>query len=179
MSSSNLSTLVIVIALVGFSMYRRIRRTVTFQPLSARALQTRMTIFIIIGLLYLVYIAVGQLSIPINDVGLIGGLVVGAILAYYAARTTTYKHDGTRWLYRPNLWIGALVTVLFIARLAFRFSTAQKLTPVAHGTPTHVTDPLTLASFYLMVAYYILFNILIVRRSRHLELSDSVSSESM
>lgn len=135
---------------------------------------TRMTIFIIVGVLVLI---AGYLN-PVAYLYDVLGFVVGGIIAYYAIRTTSFEWRTNAWYYIPNPWIGALLLVLFIGRIAFDVYEDYRLVgfSAANGHATHppqlatyAQDPYTAAILFMLIAYYIIYYTFIIRKERHLE----------
>ena len=60
------------------------------------------------------------ISHPINLISDILGILIGASLAYYGFRKTTFEKRQEDWYFRPNIWIGSAVTLLFFMRLIYR-----------------------------------------------------------
>src|SRR3954467_10983672 len=115
--TQHLYTVVIITALVIFGIYRRVRRNIGWQELNPRKLVVRSCIFFIIGLIFLS----GGLTHPISLISDIAGILIGILLAYYGASLTTFERREKYFYYRPNIWIGTIVTFIFLARLIYRF----------------------------------------------------------
>ncbi|WP_282935214.1 hypothetical protein [Paenibacillus sp. RC67] len=125
-------------------------------------------IFTIIGLIFLME-GTFQISSVISD---IIGILAGIILAYFGALLTQLEKRNGYWFYRPNLWIGSLVTVIFIARLIYRIfgifaadhsGAAHPGTSLANGmlsTGSGWTSGLML----IMFAYYVTYNVILLRK---------------
>ncbi|MCY0875503.1 MAG: hypothetical protein OWT28_04435 [Firmicutes bacterium] len=163
------SSIVIIVLLLGYSLYRRVSRTVRFIPLQSRRLLTRTVIW----LLLLVLIPVLQASVVPTAVFLwyAVGLVLGVVLGGIAMRTVRYEERGGVMHYRMNLWIGAIVTLLFLARLLTDFSTDGSLLQSGAQSPTApapslLSDGSSLGLFALVFAYYAFTGIMLYLRAR-------------
>lgn len=110
-------SIIVIVALILFSMYRRVRRNIGWQPLNPGSLKFRRILFVAIGLLFFVEGA----SHPVSLISDIAGLALGAGLAFYSAGITDFDFRDGKMLYRPNIWIGSVVTLLFIVRFLARF----------------------------------------------------------
>lgn len=170
---------VVIVALLGWSMYRRVRRSITFQPLRPSRFTVRMVLFTVIGLLYLAGVIV---QYPLDGVWAVIGLLLGGILAYFAIRTTEFRPNGGQWLYRPHSWIGVILIVLFIGRIAFRaveVSSALTNTTAAGpaGMQAYQRDPLTTGVFFILIAYYLGYYTFLIWRYRHLRRETPMADE--
>jgi hypothetical protein len=139
-------------------MYRRVRRNIGRQPVSARRLHIRIGIFILIGALVLFF--------SLNDVkslgALLGGLFGGAVLAYFGLQHTKFEATPQGRFYTPRTYIGLLVSALFVGRVAFRFMSL----PNPNSFSAYQKSPLTLAMLGALIGYYVVFNIGVLRRSQ-------------
>ena len=108
-------TPLVMAPLIAFAVWRRIRTQFGRQPIRRKAMMVRIGIFSAIGALFAFSV--------IHDVallqGLIGGLVVGAALGLLGLRLTRFDTDALKGdCYLPNPWIGGILTVLLLVRLA-------------------------------------------------------------
>jgi membrane protein CcdC involved in cytochrome C biogenesis len=166
---------VVIGVLVAWSIYRRIRRTVTFQPLRTKRLVFRMVALGAIGILYLVGIALH----PAHLLFALLGLVIGGVLAYFAIRTTQFEQRDAVWFYRPNVWIGAVLVVLFLGRIVYRGYEVSKQIHTGlqsqqmSGQPFGSTaDPFTTAFLFALIAYYIGYYVFLIRNQHRLQAGD-------
>src|SRR5579875_3033168 len=111
------ASIVIIVILIAFSIYRRVRRAVTFQPLTKSRFTVRMVLLCVVGVMYLIGVV---LLHPWHLLYVLAGIVIGGILAYFAIRTTVFEKRGEKWFYRPNQWIGIVLIVLFLGRFVYR-----------------------------------------------------------
>jgi hypothetical protein len=160
--------LVVVTALIAWSVYRRVRRTLHWQPLVKRRLVVRGSVFIVIGMLLLV----STLYHPATAWWDAAGVAAGAALAWLALRNTRYERRDDGWYYRPHGAIGALVILLFLARIAYRLAAAAALwngqgkaagglVPAggahASAAAASTVDPWTAGAMFILVAYYAVY----------------------
>lgn len=132
---------------IAFLYYRRIRRSFGRQPWRPVRAGIRLGLLALVAVLL---IGLGFL-IPHVAPGLALGALAGAGLGLLALRhTRTEWRDGQGW-YTPNPWIGALLMVLLLGRLAFRWSTGA----FAGGAATagSQASPLTLGMAAALVVY--------------------------
>jgi hypothetical protein len=149
-----------MIPLLVFAVWRRVRRQFGAQPIQRKRMIARIVIFTVLCALVA--------PLALHDMrlleGLGGGLVAGLVLDFVGLRLSRFIVDPVKGdCYVPNPYVGALVTVLFLGRLLWRFSVLfpqmqdpTGATPPAQG-PEMGQSPLTLAIFGLFVAYYICY----------------------
>ncbi len=165
---------VVIGVLVVWSIYRRIRRTIGFQPLRTKRFIFRVVLFLVVGVLYLV----GTALHPTYVLYALIGLVIGCILTYFAIRTTEFEQRENGWYYRPNIWIGTALIVFFLGRLIYRgFEISKQIqtgTVSQHvgGQPlSYSGDPLTASFLFALIAYYVGYSIFLIRSGRKRQMS--------
>ena len=162
-------TLVLVSAFVAWAIYRRIRRSIGRQPVSAGRMQTRIVILALA--LALVVFASRAVHSPELAGALLAGLAAGAALGYVGLRHTKFETTPEGSFYTPHTYIGVTVSALLIARVVYRFA-ANFPAPLdaaqANGDPlaSYQKSPLTLAIFGVVVGYYVLYYAGILMKSR-------------
>ncbi|RDS84372.1 DUF1453 domain-containing protein [Dyella psychrodurans] len=156
----HLTAPLVMIPLLVFAVWRRVRRQFGAQPIQRKRMIVRIVIFSVLC-------AVAA-SFATHDLrllgGLGGGLVAGLVLGFVGLRLSRFTIDPVKGdCYVPNPYVGALVTVLFLGRLLWRFSVLfpqmqdpTGVTPPVQG-PEMGQSPLTLAIFGLFVGYYICY----------------------
>jgi hypothetical protein len=160
-------TLMLMIAAVGFAIYRRVRRTIGRQPFQPRRMQVRMIVLGIVGALALLF------SLRNIEVGgaMVVGLVGGAALGLFGLRYTKFETTPKGQFYTPHTYIGLFVTLLFLGRLAYRFvivMPAMQAAAQADANPyaSFQKSPLTMAIFGIVVGYYIAYYAAVIREMR-------------
>ncbi|WP_243048303.1 DUF1453 domain-containing protein [Dyella sp. RRB7] len=150
-------TLAIIIPVMAFAVWRRVRRSFGRQPIRRKQMIARIAIFSVIGV---ALASSGLANLRLLE-GLLGGAVGGVALGLLGLRLTRFERDASGAdAYYPNAWIGGLLTVLLVARLAWRFLVAmpQLQDPAtAYAGPAMGNSPLTLVVFGLMIGYYIAY----------------------
>jgi hypothetical protein len=153
-------SLAVLLPLIGWRVYARYRRMVGRQRLSKVRPWITLTIFPAIVLL----LATAVRQQPTGLWLLAGGLAAGGALAVYGLRRTTFEPTREGLFYTPNARLGLALSLLFVARIAYRFVEMVVLPPgVAHGSGDFARSPLTLAVFGLLAGYYIGYAIGLVR----------------
>jgi len=149
-----------MIPVIVFIVWRRVRTQFGPQPIRRNRMMVRIVIFAVIGSL------IGSIAIHNMRLleGLGGGVIAGAALGLLGLRLSRFELDPVKGdCYVPNPYIGALITALLLARLAWRFAmlSPQLQDPTGSTPPIHGPDigqsPLTLAMFGLLVGYYICY----------------------
>ncbi|SFP59505.1 hypothetical protein SAMN02927913_2793 [Frateuria terrea] len=153
----NLLMPTLVSPLVAFMVWRRARRQFGRQPVRRGAMIARVAILSLLAGL----ISLAGIRDPRLLEGLAGGLLGGIALGLAGLRLTRFERgpDG-RDLYLPNPWIGATVTALLVARLAWRFMAVVPHAGMtgamtASTAPPLGNSPLTLLVLGLMIGYYV------------------------
>jgi hypothetical protein len=171
--NQHLDTIIIIGVLIVFMIYRRIRRNIGWQPLKSRKMTIRITIFLIIGLLFFVAGAMHPISL-ISDVV---GILIGIILAYYSGTMTQFEQREGHWYYRPSTMIGSFVTFLFIGRIIYRIYQMYLLGQSGGFQAGQSGDVQNMnyaignswgsGLILIMFAYYVFYYITILRKNYH------------
>lgn len=178
----HIASIGIIVLLVLFALYRRIRRTVGYQPLAKRRMTTRMVLFLVVLVLFLVS---GYLN-PIIYLYDAIGIVIGGAIAIISIRTTSFEQRANGWYYRPHPWIGILLVVLLIGRIGVRAyevytlsadKTLTQSTSANNGLDVYAHDPFTTLVLFTLFTYYVVYYIFLIRRERHLSNRSAVSSD--
>ena len=165
MATLNPSTvaLIVVVPLIAWRIYSRIRRMVGRQRLTKVRPWITLAVFPLISAL----LALAALHHPERLTLLAGGLAVGAVLAVYGLRRTKFEVTPQGFFYTPNAHLGIALSLLFLARIAYRIVEMYLLNP---ATPRDMQDfgssPLTLAVFGLLAGYYVGYAAGLIRRRR-------------
>jgi hypothetical protein len=137
---NNLPKIAAITAIVAFGVYRRVRRNIGRQTLTAARQYVRMTIFTVVCLV----LAFVQ---PLHPAG------------WFALRHTEFAVTPQGYFYTPHLYIGIAVTALFIGRLLYRmvllYDAAGTAAPGMRPAPDY--SPLTLGILFLTASYYIVY----------------------
>ncbi len=163
-------SIVIVIILVLFAMYRRVRRNIGWQKLRRGNLRYRIMIFLIIGVLFLA----GSAMHPISLISDVIGIGLGLLLAYYGVKFTEFEQREDSLYYRPNTLIGMIVTVLFLGRFLYRFYLMYKIGPSLTTTTSSggqnvsysFGNPWTTGLLLIMFAYYSIYYWVLLRKQK-------------
>jgi len=155
-------TPVVMAAAVGLVYYRRIRQQFGRQPYQHKRALAR-TIFLSLVLCGLLVAAV---ALPQVGLAIVGGLAAGALLGVAASRYTGIEaSDGARW-YTPNPWIGGTLSLLLVARLAWRWGQGVLTQGAEHLAAN--ASPLTMGLMATVVAFYVVNGASLAWRMREL-----------
>jgi hypothetical protein len=160
----------ILILFILYRIFKRVRRNFGWQPLNTGKMQLSAVIFLLLGAIFLFYGASHTISL-ISDAA---GILIGGVLAYYGAITTRFEQRGGELYYRPNSWIGSTVTVLFFARLIYRFYIVFTMAPQAGGQGGQswssglqsMSVGWSSGLIFVMFAYYVAYNLLLQRKQK-------------
>lgn len=145
-------TFLVLVPLVAWRVYARVRRMVGRQKLSrVRPWLTLIFFPLLLGLLAFV-----TLSHPERLALLAGGVAAGVGLARYGISKTRFEATPQGLFYTPNAHLGIALSLLFIGRLAYRFLQVYLAEPGFQNDPADFgRSPLTLAIFGLLAGYYV------------------------
>jgi hypothetical protein len=154
---AHLTNYLIMLPLLAWIVWRRVSRQFGRQPIQRKRMIARIAIFAVIGALLGLS---GFRNIQLTE-GLIAGALIGALIGLVGLRLTRFEVDPVKGdCYVPNPWIGALLTVLLLGRLLWRFMQMQQVSAAAQaaGYPaSHSYSPLTMLVIGLLVGYYIVY----------------------
>lgn len=120
-----------------------------------------MILFAVIGVVFLTeggFSAVGLVSDVI-------GVLIGAALGVIGSTLTTFEQRGGALFYKANIWIGSLVTALFIGRFGYRFYEMFKNGGFDKDSMNMASagSSWTSGLMLIMFAYYIVYYFLLMR----------------
>jgi hypothetical protein len=158
-------------ALVVWIIYRRFRRNFGQQPLRPAAMRVRIGILIIVGCLLLP----AALRSSAFLLAMLGGTIIGAVLAVFGAQRTRFLRVAGQLFYVPHSYTGAVVSLLFLGRIVFRLMQvygqmhagqlgamdAQNRSPLGM-----INSPLTLGMYFVLMGYYVCYYALVLRNSK-------------
>jgi hypothetical protein len=165
-TASNTTTLTVLalLPLVGWSIWRRIKRLVGRQPLS----RVRPWVTLLLFPLLLALLA-GTAFVPPNPqpqklAWLAAGLVLGGALGVWGLKRTSFEADGTSLFYTPDSRIGITISALFIARLVYRLAELAIHGPPPPQDTSFALSPFTLGPIGLLSGYFMVFAAGLIRQ---------------
>ena len=163
---AHLSPLLIMVPLLALIVWRRVNRSFGRQPIRRKRMIFRIAVFAFIG----GALALSGLHKLALAEGLLGGVLIGGAIGIVGLQLTRFEVDPVKGdCYVPNPWIGALLTVLLLGRLAWRLMVVwpemqhQSALAATHGPGVHMqpmgyaSSPLTMLVIGLLVGYYIVY----------------------
>src|SRR6266568_3752380 len=151
-----------VVALIVWRMYSRVRRMVgrqVFSPTRARAT-------VILFPLLLVLVLFGSLAHPTSLLALAAGVGLGVALGFYGLRFTKFEAAPLDLFYTPSAHLGIALSLLFIARVGYRFAQLYLSGASASSHSAFVSSPLTLLIFGTLAGYYVSYALGLLRWAR-------------
>lgn len=157
---THLLTVLLVVALVAWRVYARIRRVIGRQRLSTLRPWITVVVFPLISVLLLLPSFVH----PLVGVALVAGAAVGIGLGRLGTRLTKFEATPAGLFYTPNAHLGIALSMLLVLRLGYRFVMLQmSAPPLAPQSMQLGTSPLTLAIFGTLAGYYVTYAIGLLR----------------
>ncbi len=159
-----------VAALVGWRIYRRVRRLVGRQRLTRVRPWLTATLFPLLALVVLVAAGIH----PPRAAAEVAGLAIGIALGVWGLRLTRFEVTPGGLFYTPNAHIGIALSLLMIGRIGYRFVQIGLVAGAASsdaslaGTPpdAFLRSPLTLAIFGTLAGYYATYAVGLLRWRR-------------
>ena len=182
----HMTNYLLVLPLLAWIVWRRVSRQFGRQPIRRKRMIFRIAVFSLLGCM----LALSGLHRIALVEGLLGGVLIGAALGLLGLRLTRFEVDPVKGdCYVPNPWIGALLTVLLLGRLAWRFLVAwpqmQHAAAVAQtgGYPMqpmgYASSPLTMLVVGLLIGYYIAYFSGLLIHHRHFQQSHPDSATAL
>lgn len=164
----NLLPFLVVIPLVIWRLYARIRRNIGRQPMSKRRPYVTMILFPM--LVALLSVAAWSHHRPVLFAAMLGGIVGGVVLGFYGTRHSKFEATPEGLFYTPNAHIGIALSLLFVGRVTYRLMVLYSSNPYApQSTNDFAASPLTLAIFGLLAGYYVTYAVGLVKWRKTVE----------
>jgi hypothetical protein len=165
---ANALPFLIMIPLVAWRMYSRVKRSIGRQTLS------KVRPWLTISLFPLLLILFGSTAISLARPALLwaqaGGIAVGVVLGIYGLRHTKFENTPQGMFYTPNAHIGIAISLLFLGRVIYRMFVMYTTDPYAQqNSASFALSPLTLGIFGVMAGYYVTYAIGLVRWRKGVE----------
>jgi hypothetical protein len=152
--------------LIAWRVRARIRRLVGRQRLSPLRSWVSVAIFtaLVIALL------IGSLDHPLRTVKELTGVAIGIGLAVYGLRVTRFESTPSGLYYTPSAHIGVALSLLVVARVAYRLFQSYAATAGFTEPPASlVRSPLTLLLVGTLAGYYAWYALGLLRWRRSLD----------
>jgi hypothetical protein len=152
----------VFLGLVLWRLYRRLRHAVGRQHLTPR----RPWIIVILYPLLTVFLVLSAATQLLALAALLGGAATGVGLGVWAFRLTRFEVTPAGLYYTPNTHIGIALSLLFLARVVYRLTTAGPALLLAGshaGAGLAPLPPLTLLTLGPLAGYYTTYSIGLLR----------------
>lgn len=171
--------IIIIVMLVLFKIYRHARRELRFQKfVKGRAL---LRIALMVSL-EAVLLATGYANPARYFFDAVGSLL-GGLIACYSIRTSAFEWRNNDWFYRQNSWIGKCIFVILAGRFIhkgyediYALFAAAANAQFTQQVPSaeYVRDPSLTGIMFVLIAYYIVFYTLLIRREQQMQPAEKV-----
>lgn len=154
---------VALLVFVAWRVHWKFRRSIGRQRFVAARSWLSVTLFPLLVML----VAIGvRFQPPVMELSLTGGLVLGVALGLVGLRLTRFEGAPDGLYYVPSAHLGVALSMLLVARLAYRYVTASAAGSDAGAVPVtmHLT-PLTLALVGTLIGYYVTYAMGLLRWS--------------
>jgi hypothetical protein len=153
-------------ALIAWRMVSRVRRMVGRQRLSGRRPWFSVVLFpLLVAVLFLV-----ALARPTAMVGLLAGCAAGVALGLVGLRLTRFEATPSGHFYTPNPYLGVALSVLLVARIAWRYAQIYGAAMPIDASPADFgRSPLTLLIFGMLAGYYTTYSAGLLRWKHRVE----------
>jgi hypothetical protein len=159
-NSAHIIVYVGIALLVAWRLYSRFRRLVGRQHMNPRRVWATVIFFPIL----LAFLSLPSIEHPMSAAALLSGIVVGIGLGLYGLRVTRFEIQPEGHFYTPSAHLGIALSLLLVARLAYRFVQVGLTGAPAATPPTGlVRSPLTLLLIATLAGYYVTYAIGLIR----------------
>ena len=155
----------VIVALIGWRLYRRIQRTIGRQLVR----RGRLIFGIVLYAVLCAFFAFLGVAHPVVLEGMGAGIVVGVIVGFVGLHFTVFEATTEGRFYKSHPYIGISIAALLVIRMAYRMAGIANSTPQAPPNPAAMMSPLTFAIFGLLAGYYITFYAGVLIRSDKVE----------
>ena len=152
----------LLVPLVAWRVYSRVRRMVGRQRLSKWRARITLTIFPLVCLM----LAIGVIPHPERLAVFVAALVAGGALSVYGLKRTRFEAMPGMLYYTPNAHLGIALSLLFLGRVIYRAFEMYAMPAATATGGDFARSPLTLAVFGLLAGYYIGYAIGLLRYRR-------------
>jgi hypothetical protein len=157
---THLLLVILVVALVIWRVYSRIRRVIGRQRLST----VRPWITVVVFALALVLILATSLLHPMTAAAVTAGAAVGVALGLLGTRLTRFEATPAGLFYTPNAHLGIALSLLLVLRIGYRVvALAMMGKNLDPQSMQFGSSPLTMALFGTLAGYYVTYAIGLLR----------------
>jgi hypothetical protein len=144
----------VLVPLVVWRIYRRVRRNIGPQPYQPRRLKARVIIFSVLILLFAAVAARDSMSL----LAYAGGIAASVLLGWLGVRLTTFQREPDAETFTPNTLIGVILSLILVGRIVYRFVVLYSAMQAGvHPPATPLQSPLTMIILGLTFGYYVAY----------------------
>jgi hypothetical protein len=158
-------TVIALLPLIGWSLYRRVRRMLGRQRLSRVRPWLTVTLF---PLLLAMTAFVPPHPQPLRLVWLAAGLVLGAVAAVYGLKRTSFDAAPDGLFYTPHARLGLAISALIVLRVAYRIGHLLIVGPEPPGSTEFALSPWTLGPVGVFSGYFVVYAARLIRQRRRM-----------
>lgn len=160
MPAPDTTTLIVLalLPLIGWSVYRRIKRMVGRQRLSRVRPWVTLLLFPLLLALLAMTAFVPTNPQPHKLIWLAAALVAGGAVAIYGIRRTRFEADDEGLFYTPDARLGLTISALFVARIVYRIGELLIVGPPPPQDTSFALSPFTLGPVGLLSGYFMVYS---------------------
>jgi hypothetical protein len=170
-SSAATLTVIALLPLVAWSIWRRVKRLVGRQPLSRVRPWVTLLLFPPMLAMLAATAFVPPHPQPLRLAWLGAGLVLGGAVGVWGLKRTRFDASGASGaslFYTPDSRIGIAISALFIARLVYRLADLAIHGPPPPQDTSFALSPFTLGPLGLLSGYFMIYAAGLVRQRRRM-----------
>jgi hypothetical protein len=168
----NWISLIILVIVVLFLIFRRARGLLTRQKIKQTSMLVRIAIFLVLGTVIFI--------VALGDQVTLGSAVIGLILgvgtAWVGLRLTLIETLPDGVYYTANKYIGLFVFAVFLLRFVYKIAESVTTVSALEAQPGGLRgsnplsqiggDPLTTGAYFLLIGYYVCYYAVLLLRFR-------------
>ncbi|ARB37318.1 MULTISPECIES: mother cell-specific sporulation protein Csk22 [Bacillus] len=153
--------------IIIFFLYKKIKRSIGYQPLKPRWLFTRIILFSLFAFGLSIFSAIHPFLYGYLILGILGGW----LLVFFAKKNISFEKRRGKIYFRTHIWVEVILLTLFLSRFLYRvtelYLTSPDLNRLGSYSQSIGTDPLTIGVCFLIAVYYIGFSSFVIKLSRN------------
>lgn len=157
-------TVIALLPLIGWNLYRRVRRMIGRQRLSRARPWVTVTLFPLLLAMLAAAAYVPPHPQPDRLVWLAAGLVLGGAAAVFGLRRTRFETAPDGLFYTPHARLGIAISALIVLRVVYRVAHLLIVGPDVPGSTEFALSPYTLGPVGVFSGYYVLFAAGLIRQ---------------
>ena len=169
------AAIIIIVLLVLLKIYRHAQSELRFQKFVKWRLRARTALLFFFGVVLLSTGCSNPVRILFDGIG----ILLGGAIACYSIRTSVVEWRENDCVYRQNPWICKSLFVVFAGSLLhkgyediFVLVDNAPFTPHGQTLAEYAREPSLTAFIFILIAYYIVFDMLIIRKVQQWKLSN-------